>query len=124
MLSLFTVLVFALMAVSHPLLKVPVWDSATYGPVTGYAFDQVEQPAPSSLKHLLDADPLGRDVLSQLLYSTRSEFVFGITAAVVTVGIAIFVGAIAAYYGGMLDSFFMRQADLIIPCLLFRFLSC
>ena len=113
-LSLVTVIVFALMAVSHPILMATVWDSATYDPVTGYAFDQVRQPAPPSWKHLLGTDPLGRDVLSQLLYSTRSEFVLGITAAVVTVGIATIVGAVAAYFGGILDSFFMRLADLII----------
>ena len=53
MLSLLTVLLFALMAVSHPILMMTVWDSATYDPVTGYAFGQVEQPAPPSLKHLL-----------------------------------------------------------------------
>ena len=114
MLALFTIIIFALMALSHPILMATVWDKETYDPVTGYAFDQVEQPAPPSLKHPLGTDPLGRDVLSQLLYSTRSEFVLGITAAVVTVGIATVVGAVAAYFGGILDSFFMRLADLII----------
>ena len=114
MLALFTIIIFALMAVSHPILMATVWDRETYDPVTGYSFDQVEQPAPPSLKHPLGTDPLGRDVLSQLLYSTRSEFILGITAAVVTVGIATIVGAIAAYFGGILDAFFMRLADLII----------
>ena len=113
-LSLFTIIVFALMAAAHPLLMAFVWDPATYDPVTGYSFDQVEQPAPPSWKHLLGTDPLGRDVLSQLLYSTRSEFVLGITAALVTVGIATFVGAVAAYYGKLLDAFFMRLADVTI----------
>ena len=93
-LSLVTIIIFALMAVSHPILMATVWDRATYDPVTGYAFDQAEQPAPPSGKHLLGTDPLGRDVLSQLLYSTRSEFVLGITAALVTVGIATVVGAV------------------------------
>ena len=114
MLSLFTIILFALMAAAHPILMATVWDPATYDPVTGYSFDQVEQPAPPSWKHPLGTDPLGRDVLSQLLYSTRSEFVLGITAAMVTVGIATFVGAVAAYYGGLIDAFFMRLADLII----------
>ena len=113
-LSLFTILLFALMAVAHPILMATVWDPATYDPVTGYAFDQIEQPAPPSWSHPLGTDSLGRDVLSQLLYSTRSEFVLGITAALVTVGIATVVGAAAAYYGGILDAFFMRLADLII----------
>jgi peptide/nickel transport system permease protein len=91
-----------------------VWDRSTYDPVTGYAFDQPAQPAPPSRKHLLGTDPLGRDVLSQLMYSTASEFLLGITAAVVTVVIATSVGAISAYYGGIVDAFFMRLADIII----------
>ena len=114
MLALAIIAVFALMAMSHPILMATIWDRATYDPVTGYSFDQVEQPAPPSLKHLLGTDSLGRDVLSQLLYSTRSEFILGITAALVTVGIATFVGALAAFYGGVLDAFFMRLADLVI----------
>ena len=113
-LSLIIIVIFALMAASHPVLMATVWDPATYDPVTGYAFDQTEQPAPPSWSHPLGTDPLGRDVLSQLLYSTRSEFVLGITAALVTVGIATVVGAASAYYGGILDAFFMRLADLII----------
>ena len=59
MLALFTIIVFALMAVSHPILMATVWDRATYDPVTGYAFDQVEQPAPPSLKHPPRHRPLG-----------------------------------------------------------------
>ena len=49
-----------------------------------------------------------------MLYSTRSEFVLGLTAALVTVGIATVVGAVSAYFGGLLDAFFMRLADLVI----------
>ena len=114
LLSLVIIVIFALMAISHPILMVTVWDAGTYDPVTGYAFDQVAQPAPPSWKHPLGTDSLGRDVLSQLLFSTRSEFVLGITAALVTVVIATTIGAVAAYYGGLVDAFFMRLADLII----------
>ena len=114
LLALAIILVFALMAVSHPVLMATVWDAGTYDPVTGYAFDQTEQPAPPSRRHLLGTDSLGRDVLSQLLWSTRSEFILGITAALVTVAIATTVGAVSAYYGGLVDAFFMRLADLII----------
>ncbi len=113
-LSLVIISLFAIMAVAHPILMFTIWDSDTYDPVTGYAFDQFEQPAPPSWRHPLGTDPLGRDVLSQLLWSTRSEFVLGITAALVTVAIATTVGAVSAYYGGFVDVFFMRLADLII----------
>ena len=83
-------------------------------PELGDTITIAQQPAPPSRQHLLGTDPLGRDVFSQLMYSTFSEFVLGILAALVTVFIATTVGAVAAYYGGFLDTFFMRVADLII----------
>lgn len=113
-LGLGIIVFFALLALAHPILMATIWDSSTYDPITGYAFDQVEQPAPPSWKHPLGTDSLGRDVLSQLMSSTASEFVLGITAAVVTVAIATTVGAVSAYYGGVVDAFFMRLADIII----------
>ncbi len=113
-LGLAVIVIFALMAISHPILMATVWDEATYDPVTGYAFDQVDQPAAPSWNHLLGTDPLGRDILSQLLSSTSSEFILGIVAATVTVTIATTVGAVAAYYRGLVDTFFMRLADLIV----------
>jgi peptide/nickel transport system permease protein len=83
-----------------------------------------ETPAPPSRRHLLGTDPLGRDVLSQLLYSTRIAFGLAAVAAVVTVFLATTIGAIAAYYGGAVDSVLMRLADLflllpLIPVLVF-----
>ncbi len=113
-LGLAIIVLFSLMAIAHPVLMSTVWDDTTYNPVTGYAFDQTDQPAAPSWKHLLGTDPLGRDVLSQLMSSTASEFILGIVAALVTVGIATVVGAVAAYYGGAVDAFFMRLADMII----------
>lgn len=84
----------------------------------GDTLTAVLQPAPPTLTgehpHLLGTDPQGRDVLSQLLYSTRSAFLLGAIAAITTVVIATTVGAVAAYYGGFVDSAFMRFADLIL----------
>lgn len=113
-LGLAIIVLFALMAISHPILMNTIWDDRTYDPVTGFAYEETEQPAAPSWKHPLGTDPLGRDVLSQLLSSTRSEFLLGITAALVTVVIATTVGAVSAYYGGVVDTFFMRLADVII----------
>jgi peptide/nickel transport system permease protein len=105
---------FGVMAVSHPVLMNTVWDPAVYDPVTGFAFDRADHPAPPSWRHLLGTDPLGRDILSQLTFSTSSAFMLGMVAALVTVGIATLIGAVAAYFGGPVDAFFMRLADLII----------
>lgn len=108
------ILVFALMALAYPILMKTVWDAKIYDPIVGYDYNQVEQPAPPSAAHPLGTDPLGRDVLSQLLYSTASEFVLGVLAALVTVVIATTVGAVSAYYGGVVDTLFMRLADIIV----------
>lgn len=72
------------------------------------------QPAPPSEGHILGTDPLGRDVASQLFFSTRAAFLLGLIAAVVTVGVATLVGSAAAFYGGWFDNFMMRLADLVL----------
>ncbi|MBU1226924.1 MAG: ABC transporter permease [Actinobacteria bacterium] len=73
-----------------------------------------QQPAPPSKGHWLGTDPLGRDILSQLMYSTRAAFAMGAIAAFMSVLIATTVGSVAAYYGGWIDNVLMRFADLIL----------
>ena len=76
------------------------------------------QPAPPSFDgatpHYLGTSPQGRDILSQLLFSTRAAFFLGAVAALTTVLIATTVGSIAAYFGGFIDGALMRGADLIL----------
>ena len=105
---------YAFLAVAHPVLINTVWDERTYDPVIGYTFDETRQPAPPSSSHLLGTDPLGRDVLSQLMFSARSEFMLGLIAAVVTVSIGTVVGAVSAYFGGVVDTLLMRIADIML----------
>jgi peptide/nickel transport system permease protein len=72
------------------------------------------QPAPPSKAHWLGTDPVGRDILSQLMYSTRAAFALGAIAAFMAVFIATAIGSISAYYGGWLDAGLMRLADLVL----------
>ena len=80
----------------------------------GDTVQQPLQPAPPSRDHLLGTDPIGRDVLSQLMFSTRAAFFLGMVAALVTVFIATTVGSVAAFFRGFVDSVLMRIADLIL----------
>ncbi len=80
----------------------------------GDVVTQLLQPAPPSRAHLLGTDPLGRDVLSQLMASARAAFALGALAALVTVVIATIIGSVAAYFGGITDGALMRFADLVI----------
>ena len=113
-LGLAIIVFYLLLAAAHPILMNTVWEPRIYDPVVGYAFDEVRQPAPPSLRHPLGTDPLGRDILSQLMFSARSEFMLGLLAAVVTVTIGTTVGAVTAYFGGIVDTILMRLADIMI----------
>ncbi len=114
LIGLAIILAFALLALAHPILMKTAWKTTIYDPVLGFDARIAAHPSPPSAGHLLGTDPLGRDVLSQLMYSTRSEFVLGVLAALVTVVIATTIGAISAYFGGLIDTLFMRLADLVI----------
>ncbi|NBD34412.1 MAG: ABC transporter permease, partial [Chloroflexi bacterium] len=94
------IIFFGLFALAHPILINTVWEPRTYHPTMGYDMEIMMHPSPPSPRHLLGTDPMGRDVLSQLMYSTRYEFVLGLLSAIVTVLIATTIGAVAAYYGG------------------------
>lgn len=113
LLGLGIILFYALLAAAHPILMATVWDAKVYDPFVGNDTTIYDHPSPPSAKHILGTDPMGRDVLSQLMYSTRNEFVLGFLAALLTVTIATSVGAIAAYFGGWVDALLMRLADLI-----------
>lgn len=110
------ILIFALMAVAHPILMSTVWPANIYSPDTGFDI-KVLHPSPPSAKHLLGTDTVGRDVLSVLLASTTPTFIVGLTAAVTAAFIGTTIGALSAYLGGIVDTVFMQVADafLLLP---------
>jgi peptide/nickel transport system permease protein len=114
LIGLGVILFFGLVAAAHPILMSTVWDKATYDPVNGFDMQIAFHPSPPSARHILGTDVLGRDVLSQLMFSTRYEFALGILAAVVTVTVSTTIGAVTAYFGGLIDLLLMRLADLVI----------
>jgi peptide/nickel transport system permease protein len=115
------ILFFVLLMIAHPILMATVWDPRVYDPVVGFDRDLLgRHPAPPSWAHPLGTDPIGRDVLSQLMWSTRSAFALGVTSALITVIIGTVIGAVCAYFGGIVDTIFMRLADLVM---LFPFIA-
>jgi peptide/nickel transport system permease protein len=112
--GLVSVVLFGLAAIVYPLLMSTVWQGQVYDPELGYDIEIFPHPSPPSGKHLLGTDPMGRDVLSRLVYSTRTSFVVGINAALVGSVLATAIGVSAAYYGGALDTVLMTLADAFI----------
>jgi len=76
--------------------------------------------AAPSTQHIFGTDGYGRDIFARVLYGTRVSLQMALTATVCALAIAIVIGAVAAYYGGILDSIIMRVLDMFmgIPLIL------
>lgn len=65
-------------------------------------------------KFFLGADGhLGRDEMVRLLYGGRASLFIGITAAIVTLILAVTLGLLAGYYGGWTDTIISRAMDVL-----------
>ena len=78
------------------------------------AVDLYNVKAKPSAEHLLGCDELGRDLLTRLLYGGRISMAVGLTSALLSIALGSFIGALAGYYGGIVDSLLMRFTDLVL----------
>ena len=63
-------------------------------------------------EHLLGTDSLGRDILSRLLYGARFSLVVSVGAVIFSALLGGLLGAVAGYYGGVVDTAVMRFLDV------------
>ncbi|OJJ10661.1 ABC transporter permease [Alphaproteobacteria bacterium AO1-B] len=63
-------------------------------------------------RFLLGTDGQGRDVLAAIFYGTRISVMIGVTAMVCSLMLGTLVGLLAGYFGGRVDAFMMRVADI------------
>ncbi len=73
--------------------------------------------------HVLGTDEVGRDEFSRLLYGARISITLAVTAVLMEITIGTLLGALAGYYGGIVDYLLMRVTDVflsipILPLLL------
>jgi peptide/nickel transport system permease protein len=74
----------------------------------------LEQLKPPGAGHLLGTDAFGRDVLSRLIYGSRTALKIGFGAAVTGASVGALLGVISAYFGGTLDLLLERLMDVLI----------
>ena len=77
-----------------------------------------------SLSHPLGTDPLGRDILTRIIYGTRVSIIIAGAALTIGGGVGTLIGLTAGYYGGKIDTLLMRLADITLafPLILFAIL--
>jgi dipeptide transport system permease protein len=62
----------------------------------------------------LGTDAVGRDMLSRLLYGAQYSLFIGVIVTSIALVGGIFVGVIAGYFGGWVDTVIMRVMDVIL----------
>ncbi len=84
---------------------------APYDPVAN-AFDRMHL-APSAA-HWLGTDQFGRDLLSRIIYGSRTALLVGFVSAVIGGTVGLVLGVASAYFGGRFDLVFQRVMDVFM----------
>ena len=84
---------------------------APYDPYAQNLGEVLQQP---SGQHLLGTDAFGRDTLTRLIYGARISLMVGVVAVTIAGVIGIFLGLLAGYYGGWIDTIIMRIMDTLM----------
>ena len=61
---------------------------------------------------VLGTDDQGRDLLSAMVYGSRISLFIGLSVVVLSCVLGTFLGLVAGYFGGRLDSLLMRVVDI------------
>ncbi len=90
--------------------------SPILAPYDPYAINDVMNTRylPPSLDHIFGTDALGRDLFSRALYGARISLSVGVLSVAISMSLGTVYGAIAGYFGGIIDNILMRLVDVII----------
>jgi peptide/nickel transport system permease protein len=90
---------------------------APYDPLTQSVLNANLQP---SADHWLGTDQFGRDVLSRVIFGSRSSLLLGVLSPLVAAVAGSILGVTAGYFGGIVDRLVGRLIDLLLafPALL------
>lgn len=67
-----------------------------------------------SSSYVLGTDPVGRDLLSRVIYGARVSLFVGLVVTILASTFGVILGLLAGYYRGWIDEVLMRVADLFL----------
>lgn len=82
---------------------------APYDPL---ATDYAAMLSPPSRSHWLGTDSFGRDVLSRMIYGSRTALLVGLGASFIGATLGSIIGVASAYFGGRVDLIVQRVMDI------------
>ncbi|MBO1040851.1 ABC transporter permease [Brucella pituitosa] len=95
---------FVLLAFGAPLI-------APFDPVVQNADVRLQPP---SWLHPFGTDNFGRDILSRVIWGARIDLQIAIFGVIFPFAIGTVVGTVAGFFGGIVDTIFMRLIDIIL----------
>ena len=104
MIGLFIIVAFVALSLAAPLL-------APYDPSVQDLGNRLSAP---TAEHWFGTDELGRDILSRILYGGRVTLGMVIAVVILVAPIGLFIGCIAGYFGGIVDTALMRVTDVFL----------
>lgn len=76
--------------------------------------DLLARDQPPSWSHWLGTDRTGRDVFARTLYAGRVSLAIGFSAALISLLVGTTLGALAGFFGSMVDNIVMRITDVFM----------
>ena len=95
---------FLAVALAAPLI-------APYDPIYQDAAVRLAMP---SLAHPFGTDNFGRDILSRVIWGTRVDLQIAVIGVIFPFLIGTFIGTVAGFFGGFVDTVFMRLVDIVL----------
>jgi peptide/nickel transport system permease protein len=103
MIGIIVILALVVIAILAPVIS-------PYDPLEQNYAEATQAP---SMHHLFGTDEFGRDIFSRVIFGTRIDLQVGIISVIAPFIIGIALGAISAYYGGIIDTVIMRLVDVV-----------
>jgi oligopeptide transport system permease protein len=113
MAGVFTILLIAVMSVLGPLVS-------PHG-IEDVYWDQIGIPPTFANSHWFGTDSNGRDLFVRTMFGAQISLSIGLVTTLVALAIGVTYGAVAGFFGGVIDNVMMRIVDVLyaLPLLFF-----